>query len=513
MTPNLHEVQALIVHQWLTEWDDVYFSEIEHRKKPNPIFYLFTLPAYHLKRLSAVYRRKADKHRPEDMAIQRTHERERSDEIRRFIHGGFPWSGLSEKQKESNEYRDLRMPGWLPTAIVANILPPDAVRNELHLSYEQAIKVEHLNDIWAKIVLPKGFERDDWDPTIPPIEIIDGQHRLFAFEENGHFKKDFNLPVVAFYDLDYTWQAYLFYTINIKPKKINISLAYDLYPLLRIQDWLEKSTSGPIVYRETRAQELTEVLWSHPQSPWKGRINMLGEKKGGDVTQAAFIRSLLVSYVKRGTQIGGLFGDELTKKKGDVLQWSRVKQAAFLLVVWRHMEYAIRETNESWAQSLRKLVAQKELIPKKVEKYVDPAFAGEHSLLATDQGVRGLLQVTNDMCFLGAERLELTKWFLQGDISEDALDETSVSSAITSLEKLQINKFLKVICQQLAKFDWRTSSAPDVINDEERRRAQMVFKGSSGYKELRNQLITLLCSSEDQLIRSIATQIKNLMRY
>ena len=99
MAAKLKEVQALIVHQWLNEWDDVYFTKLEHRKKPDPIFYLFTLPATYLRKLSAIYRRKADKPRPQDMAIQRAHEPERSEEIKRFIHGGFPWSTLSEKQK------------------------------------------------------------------------------------------------------------------------------------------------------------------------------------------------------------------------------------------------------------------------------------------------------------------------------------------------------------------------------------------------------------------------------
>ena len=299
-----------------------------------------------------------------------------------------------------------------------------------------------------------------------------------------------------------------------QPKKINISLAYDLYPLLRIQDWLEKSPSGPLVYRETRAQELTEVLWSHPQSPWKDRINMLGDKKGGDVTQASFIRSLLASYVKRGTPIGGLFGDELTKKMGDILQWSRVKQSAFLLVVWRRMEDAIRECNEPWTQSLRGQIVQERLpLEDQGDHKLDPAFAGGYSLLATDQGVRGVMQVTNDMCFLGAGQLGLSKWMLLEDISEDALDIDSVSSAVDSLEQHQINMFLMAICRQLAKFDWRTSSAPGVFDNEPLRRAQMVYKGSSGYKELRQQLINLLCKSEDKLIQATAIRIKDFLGY
>ena len=517
MTVKIHEVQALIVRQWLNEWDEVYFSEDEHRRKPNPEFYLLTLPATYLKKLSAVYRRKADKPRSQDTAIQRTYEKARSEEINKFIHGGFPWSDLSDRQKEQSEYRDLKMPGWLPTAIVANILPPNAVRGKLSLKEEHAITIKKLNDNWAKIILPKGFDRKYWEPSIPPIEIIDGQHRLFAFEEDDRINGDYYLPVVAFYDLDITWQAYLFFTINIKPKKINISLAYDLYPLLRIQDWLEKSPNGPIVYRETRAQELTEVLWSHPRSPWKGRINMLGEKKGGDVTQAAFIRSLLTSYVKRrgpGTPIGGLFGDELVKKMGNILRWSRVKQAAFLIVVWECMQEAVKESTESWAKSLRRQAVQKQLplVGQETTK-LDPAFAGSYSLLATDQGVRGVLQVTNDMCFMGAEKLDLAGWMLKDVTSEDELNESTINTAVVSLETHPVKKYLATICRELTRFDWRTSSAPDIITDEARRRAQMVFKGSSGYKELRNQLITLLCSTEDQLIRSNAIQVKNFLGY
>jgi hypothetical protein len=47
--------------------------------------------------------------------------------------------------------------------------------------------------------------------------------------------------LVAFHGLDLSWQAYLFWTINIKPKRINPSLAFDLYPLLRSENWLDKA--------------------------------------------------------------------------------------------------------------------------------------------------------------------------------------------------------------------------------------------------------------------------------
>ena len=183
--------------------------------------------------------------------------------------------------------------------------------------------------------------------------MIDGQHRLFAFDDDDDL--DFDLPVVAFVGLDISWQAYLFYTINIKPKKINPSLAFDLYPLLRTEDWLDKA-EGHSIYRETRSQELTESLWSHPQSPWHDRINMLGEKGVTGVSQSAWIKSLMETFIRpwkaRGSNTGGLFGSRLPNEN-DVLGWSRAQQAAFLICAWRSFHKQILECTEDWATDLR----------------------------------------------------------------------------------------------------------------------------------------------------------------
>ncbi len=166
-------------------WEDVFFSEEEHRRKPEPVFFLFCLPALHLRRLSKVYQRRADKPRAQDMSTQRTLEKGRAEEIGRFIHGGYPWSELSNRQKESSEYRDLRMPGWLPTAIVANILPKGSVRNGSEIKPNVIIRVEYQGmESFANLKLPKGYMGEDWNPIVPPLEIIDGQHRLFAFEHS-----------------------------------------------------------------------------------------------------------------------------------------------------------------------------------------------------------------------------------------------------------------------------------------------------------------------------------------
>ena len=60
-----------------------------------------------------------------------------------------------------------------------------------------------------------------------PFEVIDGQHRLWAFEDGTISPVE--VPVVAFRGLDVAWQAYLFWSINNSPYD-KPSHAFDLYP-------------------------------------------------------------------------------------------------------------------------------------------------------------------------------------------------------------------------------------------------------------------------------------------
>jgi DGQHR domain-containing protein len=321
-------IPAIKVHQWLRGWDRVEFSSAAHRRKPLPYFYVFSLTAVELRRLCGISRRQASRVTPRaaDLGIQRQHDPERSDEIAKFVEFGYPWSTLSESKRKSQEFNDLRKPGWLPTAIVINILQPTDERASEKVSPNDVVTVSSEQSCY--ITLPYS-QLDSWRPSIiPPMEVIDGQHRLWAFETDSD--AHFELPVVAFHGLDISWQAYLFWTINIKPKRINPSLAFDLYPLLRGEDWLDRE--GHSVYRETRSQEITEALWSHPDSPWYDRINMLGERQIPWVSQSAWIKSLMATFVRpwqgRGSNMGGLFGSRLSNDD-EVLGWNRAQQAAF----------------------------------------------------------------------------------------------------------------------------------------------------------------------------------------
>jgi len=498
-------IPALKVRQWLADWSKVKWDPKQRRSEPPHWFYQFSIPASDLKALSGIYPRTTHRRRgAEDLGIQRRHEQKRSEEIARFVENGFPWSDLSEAKRESDEFKDLQKPGWLPTAIVVNILTENDQRLDRRVDPADLVIVQDIHDGGAKITLPQGFKRSQWKPKeIPPIEVIDGQHRLWAFEE-GNFKGDFELPVVAFIGLDLSWQAYLFYTINIKPKKINASLAFDLYPLLRAEDWLTKS-EGHVIYRETRAQELVDLLWSHPKSPWHHRINMLGETrlKGVMVTQAAWVRSLLASYIRSwegpGVHIGGLFGSKVGKKES-VLPWSRAEQAAFLIVLGKYLRDAVKQCNEIWAKKLR---TQKPI--NLFDENDDPAFYGPHTLLNQDQGIRAVLQVTNDLCFSHSDNLRLASWGGSGDFGDT--DEKPVSAAIKSLEAARnISDFFIEVTHSLARYDWRASSTPGLSEQDSMMKA--AFRGSGGYKELRRHVLRHLAAAKGD----IATGARSVIR-
>lgn len=499
------EIPALPVRQWLDAWEEVIFDSSQHRRRPEGQFYIFSMRATQLRNLCDIRRRDAEdqRERSADLGIQRRHNAQRSHEISEFTKYGFPWSSLSKSDRKAGKYDDLKKPGWLPTAIVVNILVATDTREGQSVAQADLIDLEH-GDGMATLLLPSAADQESWRPTgVAPIEVIDGQHRLWAFEDQSLPKGDFELPVVAFHGLDISWQAYLFYVINIKPTKINTSLAFDLYPLLRTEDWLEHA-GGPQIYRESRAQELTESLWAYEDSPWHGRIDMLGEYGRKYVTQAAWIRSLYATFIKKwegqGTSIGGLFGAPAGAQNA-VLPWTRAQQAAFLIFMWQEFKQAVVETTAPWAQPLRE--AEPEL-----EIGGDAAFQGSTTLPNTDQGVRALLAVVNDLCYVEADALDLRSW-----VASDFFEGTSaigIAEALDSLRQHESAEFITKVMKSLAGYDWRTFSAPGLQQDAQRAKAR--FRGSTGYRELRRDLLEHLASGEDD-VAEVASRVLTALKW
>ncbi len=509
-------IAALKVRQWMPAWDKVRFDPNQGQGKPQAKhFFLFSIRASHLKALTGVYRRstKGGKARSIDPNVQRGHEETRSEIIREFVNFGFPWCEMNDSQRNKPDADDLRKPGWLPGAILVNILQPKDKRNGIQIPDEDLIQIREKPGS-TTLELPKNFVGAKWEPAkVYPLEVIDGQHRLWAFEDFGD-DEEFELPVVAFNGLDRGWQAYLFWSVNITPKKINRSLAFDLYPLLRQQSWLEKFT-GHKTYRETRCQELVEALWSHPESPWHQRINMLGETKenrdykGPSATQAAWIRSLIHTMVKQwegvGTKIGGIFGAPASAHE-PILPWSRAMQAAFLISAGNSFKRQVKKSKAQWATNIRS-IGDPELF-----EHDDPAFYGQYSLISTDQGIRGFLFVINDLCFAHSQTLKLAEWQCDERLPKKsaATEEAPVTAALQSFAKTPAASFLEELALGLVSYDWRTSSTPGL--PEATRIGQGVFRGSSGYKEMRRQLLAHLEAQGGQ-VGTAAKAVRNALGY
>ena len=507
-------ISAIKVKQWLPQWDGYKFQRKVRQKKPERFFYVSSIPVTILRRLSGVQRRgiatnsgrqQASGPRIEDSGIQRGLDEDRVEDIRSFVDGGYPWATLSKADKD--RFPQLKKPGWLPTALVVNIVKATTVRDQKTPHEEDLIRVEELDHNIVNLILPDNVESSDWrwKGPIPPLEVIDGQHRLLAFDGDDTIEDDFDLPVVLFYDLDISWQAYLFWTINITPKRISPSLAYDLYPLLRTEEWLDP-VPGPLAYRETRAQELTEALWSNPDSPWYQRIGMLGRERG-KVSQAAFVRSLTLSFIRRSdpgrNRPGGLFGAPLAVDDIQVLPWSRAQQAAYLIFLWSELERAIKRTDAPWAKDVREKTTATQLALI-VDNEQDAAFAGKFALLSTDQGVRGFLQVSNDISFVLADSLELDS--LGRDLRREATEIDEVAEALHEMAShTKIPNFVQSLCKSTAQFDWRSYATPGL--PEAARNRQALFRAGSGYREVRRQLLFHLSSHAESTIGECAERI------
>jgi DGQHR domain-containing protein len=496
-------IPMIKMNQWLNEWDDVIYSAEELRRKPEPRAYLFSIDARVLKKLSDVHRRKPDKPRSEDRHVQRNLNESRIEEINSYIEGGFPWSTLSMNEKLSYENQRLKMPGFLPTAIIANIIGPGEKRNNQTVNEKDLLKIDYKDkDTFATLKIPDAVFSDDWAPDLKPIEIIDGQHRLWAFDENEPLSGNFELPVVAYYNLDRAWQAYLFYTINIKPVKINTSLGYDLYPLLRTQEWLENSKEGLLAYRETRAQEIVEALWNYPESPWFKRINMIGESGGPTMSQAAFVRTLSNSFFKKKN---GLYSSALPNN--EVLPWSRTQQAAFIILLWTELAFNVKNVKSNWAIQLREEDRQLKIYEE--SKVWDLAFTSKNSFLSRDQGVRGFSSFANDFFYIAASYDDLQfNEFKYEEEDDKSISSENLTKAINYIksEKEGIYSLIKQFGNIASNVDWRTPSAN--FENEDKRNKQMRFRGSGGYSQFWKVLYEEFQKSNSEIIKKYVSQLK-----
>lgn len=480
-------IPALRFKQWLDEWDQYTFSEVELRRRPPKHLYMFSMRAAELRTLCDVYRRERTDESVE--GIQRLRDESRTERIQNYVRFGYPYGDLKLPLR-TEESRNLRKPGWLPTAIVINILIAGDKRRAKTINADDLVTVLDGNDGRSDLVIPSTLDPNR-ETFLAPFEVIDGQHRLWAFDDQsgeGPLPDDFELPVVAYHGLDISWQAYLFWSINVSPKRINPSHAFDLYPLLRTQDWLDR-VGELTVYREARAQELTELMFTHELSPWKNRINMLGERGSKGVSQAAWVRTLLNSFLSSGRGAGraGLFQANLNDGVAP-LDWSRTQQAAFLIMLWRDLVSALEENQLEWW----------------IRRFGGPeaALTDRRSLLNQDQGLRAVNAVANDVFYHSAQIWQLDRWIFKSD-DEIELYHQDVARALRSLEAQPFRQYVRDFCLAVSRFDWRSYDGPNVSEEAEdvgiKKRA---YRGTGGYTVLRMDVLRQLVEAQGSIGRT-----------
>ncbi len=502
----------LRVNQWLKSWDIASWGG--NRPQPPAYFYVASLSLKTLRALSGVQPRTLDDRRASKVAgYQRTHDENRLSKIGRYLEYGFPLSTAAGLDPRS--HTELVNPGWLPTSILVNVLGPNEIRSRK--GKDRTVSTENLVSINSNGTHHElSFSTSNVDPTqsLPPLEIVDGQHRLLATDLIS-LPDDYEVPVVIFDNLPLTWQAYLFWVINVEPKRINTSLAFDLYPELRDQEWLKRGESIKI-YQEHRSQELVEVLWRNPSSPWKDRIELFGKRVDGHVSNAAAIRSLMATFVRtwaKGneldvdpediTKLGGLFGSIEKNANRYIIRWRRPEQAAFLILCWSAVREAVVASKAAWKRSLD------ENSGRSGEDLATYAFSGPFTLLATDQGFRAVSFAYNSLAQLVYDRIGLLN--IEGPEEESEPTDEYVSKALAQLESNPaLTSFVREVAIALIEgVDWRTSAAPGIADQDKVVQGQ--YRGSSGYKALNKATLLAASASTDTNVREAAERALTIL--
>ena len=255
-------------------------------------------------------------------------------------------------------------------------------------------------------------------------------------------------------------------------------------------------------------------------SPWKDRIELLGNRVDGHVSNASFIRSVASTFIRKwgaAEKIGGLYGATDPEGKERVLRWNRAQQAAFLILIWKSLAEKTKLSKAEWAlacrESYKSLTAEQK---SNINPHdLDPAFAGQHTLLATDQGVRAILFVYNAVAQCAYEDAGLENWELdietESTTSDDIIEDT--------VKDLQAQKtivaFVDSISRSLVngKLDWRTSTEPSLNKNNDAALIQAAYRGSGGYTALQKRGLEVAQNADIPYVKAAAIRARALLKY
>lgn len=178
--------------------------------------------------------------------------------------------------------------------------------NDSNATFPNTIIISLRDDLDAEYPLYKFDDNGDLILSLNPevANIIDGQHRLSAFNDQD----DFELPVSVFLDLSLGEQAKIFATINSTQTKVSLDLVYE--------DFFQSSVRS----MEKVSFYIVKNLNENPDSPWYNKIKTLSERKGRDLAQGSMAKFIHKNLLDSGKVFHKLFLEERDKDIYEIIK-------------------------------------------------------------------------------------------------------------------------------------------------------------------------------------------------
>lgn len=184
---------------------------------------------------------------------------------------------IEGNQRKINETRTSEIRKYLETA---DATLPNTIILSANYRENDSLVVE-TDERWeykdGNLIVP--------DDSLKICSIIDGQHRLQGFEG---LDLDMDIPCSIFIDLPPSMQAYVFSTINFNQKKVDKSLAYQLFGYQ--MDEADSDLWSPDILAVKISRRF------HAHGPFKNRIRIMGaseNKESWSISSASFIEGVL----------------------------------------------------------------------------------------------------------------------------------------------------------------------------------------------------------------------------
>lgn len=212
-----------------------------------------------------------------------------------------------------------------------------------------AVKEEDITSVKRMENVPGLYELV-FDDKKHFAEILDGQHRVEGIKLADDFETD--LMIVVMFDLTEEEKAYIFSTINSNQTKVDKSLIYDLFEL--------SAERSP--YKT--CHEIARIMNSDRQSPFYGRLKMLGKKGQSNMvlSQGTFVSYLcrLISNRPQEDMIRIKRGEELEENSRYVLRQYFIKERddVILKIMMNYFGAVAAVFPEEWEQSDQYILAK-----------------------------------------------------------------------------------------------------------------------------------------------------------